>query len=148
MLLDQIQSEVATAQKARDQLKVDTLRFMLGAAFNLQIEKGKDYKLTDNDVLNVISKQVKTHKESIDMFTKGNRPDLVEREEAELKILQTYLPAQMSEDEVKSKVEAIKQANPGADFGTLMKLAMTELKGKADGATVAKMLQKDAVGQS
>lgn len=129
------------AQKARDQLKVDTLRFLLGAAFNLQIEKGKDYKLTDNDVLNVISKQVKTHKESIEMFTKGNRSDLVEREEAELKILQTYLPAQMSEDEVKSKVEAIKQANPGADFGTLMKLAMAELKGKADGGLISKLIR-------
>lgn len=136
------------AQKSRDQLKVDTLRFMLGAAFNLQIEKGKDYKLTDNDVLNVISKQVKTHKESIDMFTKGNRPDLVQREEAELKILQAYLPAQMSEEEVKAKVDEIKKTNSGADFGTLMKLSMAELKGKADGTVVARMIQGREVGQS
>ncbi len=141
MLLDQIQSEVATAQKARDQLRVDTLRFLLGACFNLQIEKGKDYKLTDNDVLNVISKQVKTHKESIDMFSKANRKDLVDREEAELKILQTYLPPQMSEEEVKAKIAEIKAANPSADFGTLMKLAMAELRGKADGSLVAKWLQ-------
>lgn len=142
MLLDQIQSEVAQAQKARDQLKVDTLRFLLGAIFNFQIEKGKDYVATDNDVLNVISKQVKTHKESIDMFTKGNRPDLVEREEAELKILQAYLPTQMTEAEVRVKVEEVKKNNPGADFGALMKLAMAGLKEKADGSVVARILKE------
>lgn len=97
MLLDQIQSEVALAQKNRDQLRVDTLRFLLGAVFNLQIEKGKNYVLTDVDVLSVIAKQVKTHNESIEMFTKGNRVDLVDREKAELVILQAYLPAQMSD---------------------------------------------------
>lgn len=114
MLLDQIQQEVALAQKARDQLKVDTLRFLLGAIFNFQIDKGKDCVATDNDVLFVIAKQVKTHKESIEMFQKANRQDLVDRETAELKILQAYLPAQMSE---------------------------VELKGKADGAFVAKCLK-------
>lgn len=141
MLLDQIQSDVANAQKARDQLKVDTLRFLLGAVFNLQIEKGKDYVATDNDVLNVISKQVKTHRESIEMFGKASRKDLVDRETAELSILQTYLPAQMSEDEVKVKIEEIKKNNPGADFGALMKLAMEELRGKADGSLVAKLVK-------
>ncbi len=93
MLLDQLQQDLNVALKNRDRVKVDTLRFLLGAAFNLQIEKGKDYVLTDNDILNVISKQVKTHKESIEMFTVGKRQDLVDREKAELKILQNYLPA-------------------------------------------------------
>lgn len=142
MLLDQLQSDLATAQKERNQLKIDTLRFLLGAAFYLQIEKGKDYVLTDNDVLNVISKQVKTHKESIEMFQKANRQELVDRETAELQILQAYLPAQMSEDEVKNKIQEIKSANPGADFGTLMKLAMADLKGKADGGLVSKILRE------
>lgn len=142
MLLDQIQSEIAQAQKNRDQLKVDTLRFLLGAAFNLQIEKGKDYVLTDNDLLNVISKQVKTHKESIEMFIQGKRRDLVDREKAELAILQNYLPAQLSEEEIKNKITEIKKNNPGADFGTLMKLAMGELKGKADGTVIAKILKE------
>lgn len=141
MLLDQIQSELAQAQKNRDQLKVDTLRFLLGAAFNLQIEKGRDYVLTDNDLLNVISKQVKTHKESIEMFTQGKRQDLVDREEAELKILQEYLPVQLSEEEIHTKIKDLRSKNPGADFGTLMKLAMGELRGKADGSLVAKWLK-------
>lgn len=141
MLLDQIQSELAFAQKARDQLKVDTLRFLLGAVFNLQIEKGKDYVATDSDVLSVVAKQVKTHRESIEMFGKASRQDLVDREEAELKILQGYLPAQMSEEEVRKVTEKVKNENPGADFGTLMKLAMAELKGKADGGFVAQCLK-------
>lgn len=144
MLLDQIQSDVAAAQKARDQAKVDCLRFLLGAVFNLQIEKGKDYKLVDSDVLSVIAKQVKTHKESIEMFGKANRQDLVDREEAELKILQSYLPIQLSIEEIKEKIEEIKTANPGADFGTLMKLAMGELRGKADGMLVAKLVRESS----
>lgn len=123
-------------------MKVDTLRFLLGAIFNFQIEKGKDYVASDNDVLNVISRQVKTHYESIEMFSKANRKDLVDRETAELKILQSYLPAQMSEDEVIRVIREIRKKNPGADFGTLMKLAMTELRGKADGAVVAKLVKE------
>ena len=146
MLLDQIQKELALAQKAREQLKVDTLRFLLGAAFNLQIEKGKDYVLTDNDILSVISKQVKTHKESIEMFEKAKRNDLVEREKAELAILQSYLPEQMSEEAVRLQVSVIREKNPTADFGTLMKLAMGELRGKADGSVVAKLI-KETLGQ-
>jgi len=141
MLLDQIQQKVAVAQKNRDQLTVDTLRFLLGAIFNFQIEKGKDYVATDNDVLFVIAKQVKTHKESIEMFQKANRQDLVDRETAELKILQGYLPAQMSEEETRNRIQEIKTQNPNADFGTLMKLSMAELKGKADGAFVAQCLK-------
>ncbi len=141
MLLDQIQSDLAAAQKARDQVKVDCLRFLLGAVFNLQIEKGKDYVLTDNDMLSVLSKQVKTHNESIEMFGKAGRADLVDREKAELAILQAYLPEQMSEEDVKVKVAEIKAKNPNADFGTLMKFSMAELKGKADGALVANILK-------
>ncbi len=101
MLLDQIQSDLAAAQKAREQLKVDTLRFLLGAVFNLQIEKcppGSGKTLEDADVLSVIAKQVKTHQESIEMFGRGGREDLVSREKAELAILKLYLPAQMDEE--------------------------------------------------
>lgn len=141
MLLDKIQSDLAAAQKARDQVKIDCLRFLLGAVFNLQIEKGKDYTLTDADVLSVIAKQVKTHNESIAMFIQGNRQDLVDREKTELATLRAYLPPQMTESEVRDRISDIRKNNPGADFGSLIKLAMGELRGKADGAVVAKWLQ-------
>ena len=142
MLLDQLQSELNAALKNRDQLRVGTLRFLLGAIFNFQIEKGKDYVACDNDVLNIIARQVKTHRESIEMFGKGGRNDLVDREKAELAILESYLPAQMSEGEIKVKITQIMENNPGLDFGGLMKLAMGELRGKADGAVVSRLVKE------
>lgn len=144
MLLSQIQSDLAAAQKNRDQAKVDTLRFLIGAVFNLQIEKyppASGGSLTDADVQSVVKKQVKTHQESIEMFTKAGRTDLVTKEKAELAILETYLPPEMGEAEIEAIVVKIKTANPDADFGQLMKLAMAELKGRADGSVVAKLLK-------
>lgn len=145
MLLDQLQSDLARAQKERDQLKVDTLRFLLGAVFNYQIEKyppSRGGSLTDSDVQAVIAKQIKTHKESIDMFAKGKREDLVTREKTELAILESYMPKQMSEEKIREKIEEIRKNNLTADFGTLMKLAMGELKGKADGAVIVGLLKE------
>lgn len=96
MLLDQLQSDLVVAQKNRDKIRVDCLRFLLGAVFNLQIEKyppSKGGNLTDEDVVAVVRRQVKQHEKSIAMFAKGGRQDLVDREKAELAILKGYLPA-------------------------------------------------------
>lgn len=157
MLLDKLQSDLASAQKARDQIRVDTLRFLLGAIRNYEIEKyppsslgtfgtseGQvpQTRLTDTDILSVIAKQVKSRKESIEMFVQAKRQDLVDKETAGMKILQAYLPAQMSEEEIRGIISKIKSENPGADFGALMKLCLSEFKGKADGAVVAKILKE------
>ncbi len=142
MLIDTLQADLALAQKAHDQVKIDTLRFLLGAAFYLRIEKGKDYELTDADMVSVLQKQVKTHQESIEMFLKAKRQDLVDRENAELAILQAYLPEQMSEEEVRSRILEIKEKNKTSDFGTFMKLVMGELRGKVDGGLVAKLVKE------
>jgi uncharacterized protein YqeY len=141
MLLDQLQADLNRAVRDRDQLRVNCLRFLLGAVFNLQIEKGRDYVLADEDIILVLNRQIKTHKESIEMFARGGRQDLVNKEQAELAILQSYLPPQMTEEDIKREVEEIKRTHPEADFGALMKLAMTQLKGKADGAVVAKYVR-------
>lgn len=145
MLLDQIQSDLAQATKARDQIKVDALRFLLGAIRNYEIEKyppsSGPSELTDQDVQTVIAKQVKSRKESIEMFGQAKRQDLVDKETAGMNLLQAYLPAQMSEEEIRNRILEIKKGNPGADFGSLMKLSMAQLKGKADGTMVAKLLQ-------
>lgn len=142
MLLDKIQADLNQAVRDRNQIKVNCLRFLLGAAFNLQIEKGRDYVLVDDDLITVLNRQVKTHKESIEMFAKGGRQDLVDKEKAELAILQSYLPTQMSESEIRDRISEIRKNNPGADFGTLMKLAMAELKGKADGGLISKLVRE------
>jgi len=155
LLLDQIQSDLNAAMKGRDQAKVDALRFLLGEIKNLEITKYPPSSfdklgtsegqvppsLTNEDVISVVQKQVRTHKESIEMFEKGGRSDLVDREQAQLAILQSYLPAQMSPEEIRNKTEEIRKNNPEADFGTMMKLAMQELRGRADGAVVSRLLK-------
>lgn len=145
MLLDQIRSDLNSALKSKDQGKVDTLRFLLGAIHDLEITKyppSKGGKITDDDVVAVIQKQVKTHKESMDMFAKGSRQDLVEREGLQLRILESYLPKQMSDSDIRSKVEEMRKNNPEADFGKLMKLVMGELRGKADGSVVSQVVKE------
>lgn len=87
MLLDQIRQELAVAQKSKDQLRVDTLRFLLGAIHNVEIDKKN---LEEIDVIAVIKKQIKSHEESIAIFQKANRQDLVSKEKAQLAVLQTY----------------------------------------------------------
>lgn len=145
MLLDQIKADLVSAQKNREQEKIDTLRFLLGEVQNYRISRttnGKEYELKDEDVSLVLAKQVKTHKESIEMFEKGGRKDLVEKEQAQLVILQSYLPEQMGEEEIRNKIQEIVISHKGEDFGTMMKLGMAELKGKADGALVSKILRE------
>ena len=144
MILDQIQTDLNAAMKSRDQVRVDTLRFLLGAVRSLEIEKyppGSEKSLNDEDVLSVLSKQVKSHKESIEMFDKGNRPELVEKETVQLQILESYLPEQMSEEEIRSKVQGLRSKNPDADFPFMIKLVMGEMRGKADGAVVSRLLR-------
>lgn len=147
MLIEQIKSDLITAQKKQDNAKLACLRFLLSEVNNLLIAKYPPEKggvpatgLPDGDVIAVVQKLVKTHKESIEAFKAGGRQDLVEREERELAILQKYLPAQMSEEEIKKVVEEVR-ATGLVDFGQVMKEVMGRVKGKADGATVAKIVK-------
>lgn len=150
MLVDNLKLDLATAMKAGDTVKRDTLRFLLSAVNNVAIAKyGTDAekKLTESDILDTIKKQVKTHKESIDAFEKGGRMDLVQKEKNELVILETYMPKQMSDEELKKILEPV-IATGEKNFGVLMKQAMAAVKGlpaqagQADGSRVAAMLKQ------
>ena len=125
------------AMKSGDTVKRDTLRMLIASVKNAEI--AKQAALTDSDVLGVISKDVKRHQESIDAFKKGNRADLVAKEEAEMVILQAYLPKQMSREEVmaaaKEVIGAVGAKGPG-DKGKVMQQLMPSLKGKADGKVI------------
>ena len=128
------------AMKARDAVRLSVIRGLLSSFTNEVVAKGRkpDEELSDEDVLTVISRAVKQRKDSIKQFEKGSRLDLADAEKAELAILQTYLPAQMSREEifayVKSKVESEKpQVEKKNQF---MGMVMKELKGKADGTIV------------
>ncbi|MBP7860027.1 GatB/YqeY domain-containing protein [Patescibacteria group bacterium] len=106
MLINQIKSDLTASMLAKDAFKTDVLRFVISAIRNKAIEnKLKEEEMSDSDVLSVLEKQVKSRSESIDMFKKGNRNDLVEREEAQLKIIKAYMPEKLSETETLKLVQ-------------------------------------------
>ncbi len=129
--------DMKQAMKSGDTLKRDTLRMLIASVKNAWMAKQAD--LTDVDVLGVISKEVKRRQESIDAFKKGDRTDLVVKEEAEMVILQSYLPEQLSQEEIvaaaKEVIGAVGAQGPG-DKGKVMQQLMPKLKGKADGKAI------------
>jgi hypothetical protein len=143
MLLDDIKSDILTSLKKGDANRVDTLRFLVSAVRNTAIDKygaAGESALKDQDVLDVIKKQVKTHKESVEAFEKGNRPELVEKEKAQLVVLEAFLPSQMSDDDLKALLAPV-AASGEPNFGLLMKQAMMAVKGQADGSRVSSVLK-------
>jgi uncharacterized protein YqeY len=141
MLHEQIKSGIKEAMMAKDAVKLKAYRAM-SAAFTYELGvKGKTPQemLTDEEAVAVITKLAKQRKDSIEQFKKGGREDLVAEEQAELSILETYLPKLMSLDEVQKIAEAKKAEIGIADAtkkGMLMAALMKDLKGKADGTTV------------
>ncbi len=143
-LEDKIKKDTIEALKNKDGVKVTTLRMLQAAIQRKAIENRKE-ELKEEDVLQVLKKQVKQIKDSIEAFTNGNRNDLVEKEKVSLSILKDYLPPQASLEEIKEVVLKIKdEINPQlpADFGKVMKEAMAVLKGKADGKDVSVIIKQ------
>lgn len=138
-LQEKLMADFKEAMKSHDRVRQSTISFLRSKIKYAEIEKGRDAVLTDDDVLKVIFKEVKLHKESIESFKQGNRPDLVAKEEAEMAILNSYLPKQMSRDEI---ITLVKKAisDTGAkgmtDKGKLMQKLMPQVSGKADGREV------------
>lgn len=142
-LKEKIISDLKEAMKAGDAKKRDTLRLLDSAIKNTEIEKKKrEEGLNDEEVLEVISRAVKQRLDSIKQFEDGGRPELAEGEKEELEILMPYLPAQLSEDEVRKNVEetiAQMGATSAADLGKVMGVAMVKMKGQTDGNVVRKI---------
>lgn len=143
MILDDLKKQLATAMKSHDAVTVDTVRFLLAAVRNVAIDKygvEGETKITDADVLDVVKKQVKTHSESIDVFTKAGRTELADKETAQLRVLEQYVPKQMSDENLKKLLEPVVAS--GGDFGPMMGRAMAVTKGAADGSRVSAMLKQ------
>lgn len=141
MLLDTIQTNLKDALKSHDDIKVSTLRLLISALHNERIAKMHD--LHEDEEIVVFAKQAKQRRDSIEQYQKGGRTDLVEQETAELKIIESYLPQQMSEAEIKSVAEKkIKElgVTNAQGVGKLMGALMAELKGKADGVKVKQVV--------
>lgn len=141
MLTAQIRADLVTAMKARDQIRVDTLRGAITAFTNDLVAKGRKptEQLTDDEALAVLKRLSKQRKDSIEQFTAGNRPELAEKESLELAIIEAYLPATVSRDEIERVARAKKEELGIADragAGKLMGAVIKEFKGTADGADV------------
>ena len=143
-LRDQIQSDLIGAMKARDEVKVSTLRMLKSAIGAFEVSGKQKVTATEEDVLSVLKREVKKRKESIRQFEEGGRKDLVEREKAELVLLEAYLPAMMRDNEVRIVVESVAAelgATGPSDMGKVMGVVMNKLGGRADGAMVKEMVQ-------
>lgn len=146
-LKEKIAQDLKNAMKSGDSFKRDTLRLLDSAIKNAEIEKKKrEEGLGDEEVLEVISRAAKQHNDSIEQFEKGGRPELAEKEKSELEILKAYLPAQLSEDDIR---QVVKEIIAGAgevklqDMGRIMGQAMGRMKGKADGNVVKKIVGEE-----
>jgi len=143
-LREKIAEDMKASMKSGDKIRLETIRSI--RALILEFDKsGANRSLTPEDEIAMLSTAVKKRKESVEMFTAAGRIDLAEKESAELKILQEYLPKQLSEEEISEEIKAIAlQVNAAskADFAKLMPAAMKQLKGKADGKTVKSLVEK------
>jgi len=149
MLLDKIQSDLQEALKANNEGLVSTLRYLLAEIHNRQIalrgSQGEIKKFGDEEVIAAIKLQVKQHRESIELYNKGNRSDLVAKERQELDYLSKYLPQSMASKDlekiIKEVIGQIKPAGP-QDFGKVMGVVMGKVKGQADGNQVSPIVKK------
>ena len=142
-LQDKLLEDLKAAMRQHDETRVSTLRMLRSAISYAEIDKRGP--LDDAGVLSVIEKDAKRHRESIEAFQKGNRPELAAKEEAELAILMTYLPKQMAREEIVAAArETIAQvgAKSRADMGKVMSVLAPRLKGQADGRLVSQIVQE------
>jgi uncharacterized protein YqeY len=133
--------------KASDTLRVSTLRLIKSAIKNREIDKGAE--LTDEDILQVLGSLLKQRTESVEMYRKGGREDLAEKEEAEIRIIQSYMPEPLSDDELKALIEeTVKETGASSmkDMGRVMKAVMAKVKGRADGRKVNEMVRQILAG--
>ena len=141
---EKIQSQMTDAMRNKDQLRLSVLRMMKTAVKNKEIEKMKP--LEENEVMAVLNTLVKQRKDSIEQFRKGGREELAQKEEAEIKIIEEYLPAAASEDDIRKAIDEAVQETSGAsmkDMGKVMKAALARLAGKsADGSRVSQMVKE------
>ena len=144
----QLRKDIQDAQRARDQLRLDTLRMALGAIHNLEVartdRKNPEYgrPLTEADCLRVLEQEVKKRSQAIPLYKQGGRPDLVEKEQRELDILQSYLQAsQLNDDDMRAIIAQLIEQN-GKEFRRVMPLAIKETKGRAEGAHVQRIVRE------
>jgi len=142
-LSDQVRADLTESMKARSAERTSVLRMLQAAIKNEQINV--QHELADEEVMTVIRKAVKQRLDSIEQYTKGNRPDLAAKEQSELEILKTYMPPELTDEEIESGVREI-VASTGAqskkDMGKVMKEATARYKGRVDGKKIQEIVAR------
>ncbi len=140
---EKLMADIKSAMIAKDSIKLNTLRFLNAAIKNKEIDL-RPVPITSEDIMSVIKKLVKQRKESIEQFAAAARADLVDQETAELKILEIYIPAQMSKEQIEtlvSEIISVSGAKTIKDMGTVMKEAMAKSAGQADGKLLSEIIK-------
>lgn len=150
IFLEKIQADIKETFKTGDELRRSVLRMLVAAIQNKTIEKraksGQISELTPEEAIGVIFGEAKKRKDAAEQFEKGGRPELAVKEMSELEILAAYLPAQLSEEEIREKVKTaiVKTgAKSEKDFGGVMSVLMGEVKGKAEGSIVSRIVKEE-----
>ncbi len=151
MLQQRLDTDFKDAMRSRDPARLRTLRSIRAALKQKEIEgrSGGEKKIDEGDIVAVLQKQAKQRRDSIEQFRTANRPDLVKNEEEELEIIESYLPALLSENEIRDMVKEIVQevgAQSISDIGKVMGPAMSRLRGKADGRIVNQIVRELLTG--
>ncbi len=146
-LLERLESDMIKAAKARDSERLGAIRFVRSRTKNRQIELRRELK--DEDVVEVLSRIAKQHRESIEQFQEGGRDELVEHERRQLSVIEEYLPAQLGEQELLEILSGVVEetgATGPRDIGMVMKTIMPRVKGRADGKIVKALVQSRLTG--
>src|SRR5512137_119504 len=147
-LREKLDEDLKSAMRAKDSLRMNTVRGLKSAIKYREIELMKP--LDDAGILGVVSTEIKRRRDSVEQYRAGNRPDLAEKEEAEIKILQEFLPQQLTPAEVEAKVAEV-NARVGAqgpkDMGAVMKALLPEVQGRADGKVVSELVKQRLAGR-
>ncbi|HVP04437.1 MAG TPA: GatB/YqeY domain-containing protein [Dehalococcoidia bacterium] len=138
-LKDQLSNDLKDAMRAGDEVRKSTLRMLMAAVNTAEVAGAERHELTDEQVIQVIVKQVKQRRESIEEFGKAGRQDLVDKETAEMKVLEAYMPPQLGREEIAAEARAVIAevgAKAPSDKGKVMSVLMKKLAGKADGKDI------------
>jgi len=142
-LKEKINEDLTAAMKSKDTIRLEALRSIRSEIIKMD-KSGMNREMTEEEEIQLLMKQAKTRKESIEMFESAGRKDLVEKEKGQLDVINEYLPAQMSREEAEIKIDKIITGIDEVtekDFGRIMGLAMKELKGKIDGKIVQEIVK-------
>jgi uncharacterized protein YqeY len=148
-LKEKILQDMKGAMKARDSLKLSTLRLLVSQIKNREID-AKD-ELKDDEVLALIQKAVKQRQDSINQYEKGGRQDLADKEKAEMVILKAYLPEELSQEELLTIIDeavSVTEASSPKEMGKVMKEVMPKVRGRADGKEVNELVRKRLTGKA